>query len=113
MPAYEDVSPQSGQRRSNFESGIYAWMSRFCDPSGKKNNMKNKESTNIIREYRETRGMKQVELAARAAVPVALLNRTERWHLPVSLPTAQRIADALGVGVGEVFPYMAGKEAGR
>lgn len=44
--------------------------------------------TNRIREYREARGIKQVELAARAGVAVALLNRTERWHLPVSLATA-------------------------
>jgi len=72
--------------------------------------MQNKQLTNKLRAYRESRGMKQVELAARAAVPVALLNRTERWHLPVSLPTAQRLAEALGAELGDVFPYLADRE---
>jgi transcriptional regulator with XRE-family HTH domain len=79
---------------------------------GKENNMQKKQFTNKLRELREDRRMKQVELASLAAVPVASLNRTERWHLPVSLPTAQRLADALGVEVGEAFPYL-GKEAAR
>jgi ribosome-binding protein aMBF1 (putative translation factor) len=89
-------------------------VTQFCQrSSGKKNNMPKKLQTNEIRESREARGMKQVELAARAGVSVALLNRTERWHLLVSLVTAQRIADALGVEVGEVLPAVSGKEEGQ
>lgn len=68
--------------------------------------------TNRIKEKRKARGMKQVELAARAGVSVALLNRTERWHLPVSIATAQRIANALGVTVGEAFPNLVISEGG-
>ena len=72
-------------------------------------NTDNKHS-NKVRQVREARGFKQVELAAMSGVSLPLLNRVENWHLPVSLKTAQRLADALGVTVGEIFPHLAANE---
>ena len=68
--------------------------------------MQKRNLTNKLRQLREARGFKQVELASRAGVPVPIVNRTENWHLAVSRSTAQRLADALGCAVEDVFPYL-------
>lgn len=70
----------------------------------------NNKYKNQLRKIRESREFKQVELAAMSGVSLPLLNRVENWHLPVSLKTAQRLADALGVPVGEIFPHLAANE---
>jgi transcriptional regulator with XRE-family HTH domain len=50
--------------------------------------------------------MSQTELAARAGVALATLNRIERWHFRVNESTARKLAEALGCEAGELFPYM-------
>lgn len=70
----------------------------------------NNKYSNKVRQVREARGFKQVELAAMSGVSLPLLNRVENWHLPVSHKTAQRLADALGVTVGEIFPHLVAGE---
>lgn len=69
------------------------------------NNIQNK-----VRQVRVAHGLKQVELAAKSGVSLPLLNRVENWHLPVSLKTAQRLAGALGVTIGKIFPHLDGKQ---
>lgn len=70
----------------------------------------NNKHSNKVRQVRAVRGFKQVELAAMSGVSLPLLNRVENWHLPVSLKTAQRLADALGVPIGKIFPHLAANE---
>jgi transcriptional regulator with XRE-family HTH domain len=73
----------------------------------------NNKYSNKVRQVRKARGLKQVELAAISGVSLPLLNRVENWHLPVSSKTAQRLADALGVAIGEVFPHLVAGEVGK
>ena len=65
---------------------------------------------NRLRELRVARGISQTELAANASIGLATLNRIERWHFRVSESTARKVCEALNAEVGEVFPYLAGKE---
>ena len=49
-------------------------------------------------------GIKQIELAARAGVSLATLNKAECWGFRVSLPVAERLAKALNCKPSEIFP---------
>lgn len=66
--------------------------------------MKIKRSKNRVRELREAGGLKQIELASRAEVGLATLNRVEKWGIPCAPETEARLARALGCKVREVFP---------
>jgi transcriptional regulator with XRE-family HTH domain len=68
--------------------------------------MKTKNHTNKLKALRETRGMSQVELAARSDVGLSLINKVERWHFRVRRETAEKIANVLGVSSDRVFPYL-------
>lgn len=56
-----------------------------------------------IRRYREMQGMLQRELAERAGVPVKTVGRIERGEVDVRLGTLKKIADALGLSVGDLI----------
>ena len=61
---------------------------------------------NRVREWRQVRGISQTGLSAKSGVPLATLNRIERWHFRVSRQTAERLALALECKVVEVFPSL-------
>jgi DNA-binding XRE family transcriptional regulator len=61
---------------------------------------------NLLRDCRERRGLKQIELASRAGVSLSTVNRLEGWNFRAAPSTAKRLAVALGVGIGDVFPYL-------
>ena len=64
----------------------------------------NKTTTNRLRERRIAQGIKQIELAARAGVSLATLNKSECWGFRVSPPVAERLAKALNCKPSEIFP---------
>ena len=57
-----------------------------------------------LRERRIAQGIKQIELAARAGVSIATLNKAECWGFRVSLPVAERLAKAQNCKPSEIFP---------
>ncbi len=57
-----------------------------------------------IRELREEKGLTQVRLAVAADMNPATLNRIEMGKASPNLKTLERLADALGVEVGDFFP---------
>lgn len=50
--------------------------------------------------------MSLVALAAKSKVGLATVCRAERWHFPVSPPTAKKLAAALDCKAQELFPYL-------
>jgi putative transcriptional regulator len=61
---------------------------------------------NNIRRLRFDRGeMTQAELASKVGVTRQTINAIEQNKYSPSLETAFRIADALGVAIGEAFSY--------
>jgi len=60
-----------------------------------------------LREIRQRLGVLQVELAAKSGVALSLVNRVERWGVPIRRETAKRLARALGVPLAEAFPSFA------
>jgi transcriptional regulator with XRE-family HTH domain len=57
-----------------------------------------------VRELREEKGLTQVRLAVAADMNPATLNRIEMGKASPNLKTLERLADALGVEVGDFFP---------
>ena len=57
-----------------------------------------------VRELREEAGVSQVGLAVAAGMDPATLNRLEMGKANPNLKTLERLADALGVEVGDFFP---------
>jgi transcriptional regulator with XRE-family HTH domain len=57
-----------------------------------------------IRELRTEKGLTQVRLAVAADMNPATLNRIEQGKANPNLKTLERLADALGVEVGDLFP---------
>lgn len=55
-----------------------------------------------VRELRQRRALSQEALATEAGLQRTYLNEVERGHRNVTLITIGRIAEALGVGVGEL-----------
>ncbi|MFA7429956.1 MAG: helix-turn-helix transcriptional regulator [Rhodospirillaceae bacterium] len=53
--------------------------------------------------WREERGMTQRALAAAAGISPAMLNEVEKAKRAPSLPTAKAIAEALNVGLDDLF----------
>lgn len=72
----------------------------------------NSTTRNRLRERRRAHGLSQTALAARSRIGLSTLNRIECWHFRTSLETAERLAQALGCKVEDVFPYL-GKAASR
>jgi len=66
----------------------------------------NNKIKNNIRVIRETRGWSQVELAARAGVSLSWLNHVEVWNFSIRPRSAQRLAEALSVGIEDLFPKL-------
>jgi transcriptional regulator with XRE-family HTH domain len=65
-----------------------------------------------LREHRRARYLSQQELAARAGVSLATINKAERqerlrWHLS----TMRRVADALGVDPTDIAEFAEALEA--
>lgn len=58
---------------------------------------------NRIRALREHRGWDQGELADRAGLSQPYLSRIESSRRPGSIKALRKIADALGVGISELF----------
>lgn len=56
-----------------------------------------------IRILREDLGLKQYELAAVAKVHPQTINRIEKGHTTPDLATLHRLAEALGVPVGQLL----------
>jgi transcriptional regulator with XRE-family HTH domain len=72
--------------------------------------MKTTTTKSRLREIRERKGLKQVELAARAGVSLATVNKAECWGFRLSQPTAARLATALGCNVGDLLPNITGED---
>lgn len=60
-------------------------------------------ATNLLR-CREAVGLSEGELASRAALPEAEIERMERGEVDPYLSTAIKLAGALGVAVGGLLP---------
>ncbi|CAN0606387.1 unnamed protein product [Ectocarpus sp. 12 AP-2014] len=56
-----------------------------------------------VREQRNAGGISQEELAMRIGADQAYVSRIEAGQMNVTLETAEQIANALGVDVGELF----------
>jgi transcriptional regulator with XRE-family HTH domain len=63
---------------------------------------------NNLKAKREASGLSQVSLAATAGVSVATISRLECSCVPVNTGTAFKLAVALAVSVGDLFPYFLG-----
>lgn len=59
---------------------------------------------NRVREYRLRRYLSQVDLAEKAGLNEVTICHIETGRTKPSMISRQRIADALGLEVGEVFP---------
>lgn len=56
----------------------------------------------VLRRLREARGLSQEATAQAAGISLNTYSRIERGHAAPSWTTVRRIADALGVGMGEL-----------
>lgn len=61
-----------------------------------------------LRAIRESRNLTQAHLAQKAHVPRTYVSRIEHGHLVPGLGVAQRLADALGVGLLDLVPSHGG-----
>ena len=61
-----------------------------------------------LRAIRESRNLTQAQLAQKARVPRTYVSRIEHAHLLPGLGVAQRLADALGVGLLDLVPSHSG-----
>lgn len=61
-----------------------------------------------LRAIRESRDLTQAQLAKKARVPRTYVSRIEHAHLLPGLGVAQRLADALGVGLLDLVPSHGG-----
>ena len=66
-----------------------------------------------LRAIRESRGLTQAQLAMKARVPRTYVSRIEHAHLLPGLGVAQRLADALGVGLLDLVPNQGGGGGSR
>lgn len=66
--------------------------------------MPKQHSDTWLRFHREDQGLSQQDLADATGISKVSLNRFERGHRRPAAATAERIADALGLEVWEVFP---------
>lgn len=58
-----------------------------------------------MKEIREEKGITQIELAKQCGIQQATVSDIERGRVKSpSVDTAQKIAKALGVSIGELFP---------
>jgi transcriptional regulator with XRE-family HTH domain len=57
-----------------------------------------------LKELRQSRNLTQAQIAAKARVPRTYISRIEHSHLMPGLLVVRRLADALQVGVLELFP---------
>ena len=57
-----------------------------------------------VRMLRRERGLSQERLAARAGLTTWTINRLEAGKINPTLQTVQRVADALGVEIVDLFP---------
>lgn len=57
-----------------------------------------------LRELREFKNLTQAQIARKARVPRTYISRIEHCHLLPGLGVAQRLADALAVGILELLP---------
>ena len=57
-----------------------------------------------LKKMRESRGMRQVELAGRSRVSISYLQVLETGWLRPSESIQAKLADALGCNVDEIFP---------
>lgn len=63
-----------------------------------------------IKELREQRGMKLIELAAKSGVQLATLSRMEHLKMTGTLETHVKIADALGVDLVQLYTNIIREE---
>ena len=61
-----------------------------------------------LRAIRESRSLTQAQLAKKARVPRTYVSRIEHGHLVPGLGVAQRLTDALGVGLLDLVPSNGG-----
>lgn len=61
------------------------------------------EFSKCLRKLRKKAGLKQQELGARANIDPTLVSRYERGRATPALETVQKLADGLGVTVGELL----------
>jgi transcriptional regulator with XRE-family HTH domain len=66
-----------------------------------------------LRAIRESRNLTQAQLAKKAHVPRTYVSRIEHAHLLPGLGVAQRLADALGVGLLDLVPSHSGGGGSR
>ena len=66
------------------------------------------KQANKLRAVRKAAGITQMALAAKSGVGIATVNRLELYPLNLQLETALKLAAALGVEVGDVFPAFRG-----
>lgn len=66
-----------------------------------------------LRAIRESRKLTQAQLARKAHVPRTYVSRIEHAHLLPGLGVAQRLADALGVGLLDLVPNHGGGGGSR
>ena len=66
-----------------------------------------------LRAIRESRNLTQAQLAKKARVPRTYVSRIEHAHLLPGLGVAQRLADALGVGLLDLVPNHSGGGGSR
>ena len=66
-----------------------------------------------LREVRESRGISQEDLAARAGVHRTYVGLLERGERNVTLRTIEKLADALEVQMAELMPPRAARRGSR
>lgn len=66
-----------------------------------------REIGSSLRRLRRTRGLSLAELAGRTSLSIGFLSQIERGLSSPTLRVLVSIADALGVGVGDMFPASA------
>jgi len=70
--------------------------------------MTKNEKPNRLRQLRLARGWPQIQLAEKCGIGPSRISSLERWpRLSVGRATAQKLADALGADIGDVFPKFA------
>ena len=66
--------------------------------------------TNRVKEFRQAQGLSGLELARRARIAPSALHNIENYKTVVYPGWKKRIARALGMSVGEIFPQEVPEE---
>ena len=77
----------------------------MSDQSDKSDVNDGRDTPNVVKtvaEWRSVRGMTQVELAVKAGVSVSTVVNTEARRQDVTISTARKLADALGVSLDAI-----------